>query len=226
MDSIIYDLWEEFTNVGYMIRKSDKDGNAGWESIKVLIPTLSVVWSEKSKTYFDKLVELGVNGAETPEVATLSKSEWERHHYLIQHGRIIKRNPEGNLQRLLQIAYNAGQFKAELEKDAYPIDQLKYYLVNDLNKVTSYIEKIDKIPDAALETLKQAFKQPTTPTALPTALPTPSGTVSEAIITSETPAKISSYINFTYNGGGLNSRGQNEPLYRSYLREYITKLKY
>jgi hypothetical protein len=222
MDSIIYDLWEEFTNFGYMIRKSDKDGIAGWESIKVLIPTLSVVWSEKSKTYFDKLVELGVNGAETPEVATLSKSEWERHHYLIQHGRIIIKNPEGNLGKLLQIAYNAGQFRAELEKNAYPIDQLKYYIVHDLNKVTSYIEKIDKIPNDALETLQKGFK----PTPSGTSEPKSLGSVTEAVVTSETPAKINSYINFTYSGGGLNGRKDNEPLYRSYLREYIRKLKY
>jgi len=220
MDSIIYDLWEEFTNFGYMIRKSDKDGIAGWKSIMVLIPKLNVTWIEKSKVYFEKLVELGVNGVETTDASILATPEWRRNHYLIQHGRIIIKNPEGNLQKLLQIAYNAGQFKAELEKNAYPIDQLKYYLVNDLNKVTSYIEKIDKIPDDALETLQKVFK----PTSSGT--PEPKGTVSEAAITSETPAKISSYINFTYSGGGNNGRRDKEPLHRSYLREYITKLKY
>jgi hypothetical protein len=222
MDSIIYDLWEEFTNFGYMIRKSDKDGIAGWKSIMVLIPKLNVTWIEKSKVYFEKLVELGVNGVETTDESIISTPEWRRNHYLIQHGRIIMKNPEGNLERLLQIAYNAGQFRAELEKNAYPIDQLKYYLVHDLNKVTSYIEKIDKIPNDALETLQKGFK----PTPSGTSEPKSLGSVTEAAVTSETPAKISSYINFTYSGGGLNGRRQDEPLYRSYLREYIRKLKY
>ena len=224
MDSIIYDLWEEFTNFGYLIRKSDKDGIAGWRSIMVLIPKLNVTWIEKSKSYFDKLVELGVSGVETSDAAILSTPEWGRNHYLIQHGRIVKNNPEGDMKRLLQIAYNAGQFKAELEKNAYPVEQLKYYLVNDLNKVTSYIEKIDKIPEDALENLKKVFKP--TSSGTPEPKTDSKGVVSEALVTSETPTKISSYINFTYSGGGLSNKINNEPLHKSYLREYITRMKY
>lgn len=207
MNTIIYDLWEEIINYGYEIRKNNKDGKVGWDTIKVLIPDLKITWLDKPKNFHDKLVELGVNKSETPEEAVMSKAQWERHHYLLQHGRIVKNNEDGNLQRLLQIAYNAGQFKAELEKETYPVEQLKYYIINELNKVTTYIEKIGEIPADVMQKLKDAFqaKEP----------------VSEAMVTSETPAKIASYINFSYHGGGTQ-----EPKYKHYLREYITKLKY
>lgn len=158
MNCKIYDLWDEFIEYGYNIRDKNKDGLAGWNSVKELIPDLSIEWTEKSKTYYSKLIEIGVNSKESPEEAGMTKEQWERHHYILQHGRIINKNPDGKLVRLLQIAYNAGQFKKELEKEAYPSNQMKYYIENELNKVTSYIEKIPKLPNNVVTELRDKFK--------------------------------------------------------------------
>lgn len=157
MDSIIYDLWEEFIQYGYNIRAKGKDGKIGWDTIKGLIPDMKVEWTGKSKTFYTALNALGVNISETPEEANMLKEEWERHHYLIQHGRIINKYAEGSLIRLLQIAYNIGQFRKELEKKTYPSEQLKFYIENELNKVTTYIEKIGKLPADIVVKLKEAF---------------------------------------------------------------------
>jgi hypothetical protein len=158
MDSKIYDLWEEVILFGYNIRKNTKDGKAGWDAIKVLIPDMGVSWLENSKTFYDKLVALEVNTSETSEEAGMSHEEWERNHFLIQHGRIINKNPDGSLVRLLQIAYNIGQFKRELELTKYTDDQMRFYIVNELNKVTSYIKVIDKLEDDVIAKLKDVFE--------------------------------------------------------------------
>ena len=94
MDSIIFDLWEEFIQYGYNIRAKGKDGKIGWDTIKVLIPDMIVEWTDKSKTFYTILSSFGVNISDTPEEAHMSKEEWERHHYLIQHGRIINKNAD------------------------------------------------------------------------------------------------------------------------------------
>jgi len=159
MDPIIYDLWEEFIQYGYNIRLKAKDGKLAWDSVKVLIPDLKIEWIEKSKTFYTMLGSLGVNLSESPEEAKMSKDKWERHHYLLQHGRIVHTNPneKATLVRLLQIAYNIGQFKRELEKELYTPEQLKFYINNDLNKVTTYIEKISKLPEDIIRKLKEIF---------------------------------------------------------------------
>lgn len=158
MDYKIYDLWEEIILFGYKIRKDNKNGKAGWDAIKVLIPDMSVSWLEDSKSFYDKLAALKVNTAETFEEAGMSREEWERHHFLIQHGRIINKNPEGSLVRLLQIAYNIGQFKRESENKMYSAEQMRFYIENELNKVTSYIKVIDKLDDDIVAKLKEAFE--------------------------------------------------------------------
>ncbi len=132
-------LWDRVINYGYLIRKNSKDGLESWNLLKKLIPEQHIEWTDKSKKFYKELIDLGVNSNESPEEAKMTKPKWERHHYLLQHGRIVEKNPKGNLIRLLQIAYNSGQFKAELEKQVYPKEQLQYYIINELNKVNTYI---------------------------------------------------------------------------------------
>jgi len=209
MDPIIYDLWEAYLNYGYLIRKNDQDGLAAWNKLKDSFPSFDLVWIEKSNLYLQQLIELGVSNEENPEKAGMTVLEWERNHFLIQHGRIINQNKEGSIRRLLQIAYNAGQFRAELEKNIYPCEQLKYYIVNDLSKVTSYINKISKIPDDVIEKLLEFFVPKKT----------------EETGESETPTKIKSYLNFMPQSIKFTGGGKKEPLYKTYLNEYIASLK-
>jgi hypothetical protein len=146
--NILYDLVIEY---GYFIRKNNKDGLESWNEIKKIIPPIPIIWTDKSKLFYEQLSSIGVNTSESSEEAKMSKPEWERHHYLLQHGRIIHKNPEGNLVRLLQIAYNTGQFKYELEKEIYPKEQLQYYIINELNKISTFLQSEIEFPRELIE---------------------------------------------------------------------------
>jgi hypothetical protein len=135
---IINSLWNETINYGYRTRKSKSDGLIRWNELKVLIPNIKLEWTDKSKTFYNILVSLGVNDSESSKDANMDHTEWERHHYLLQHGRIIKNNEEGSLVRLLQIAYNIGQFNAEFEKKVYPENQMKFYREEKMNELLTY----------------------------------------------------------------------------------------
>jgi len=154
MNSLIYKLWENTINYGYNTRKNKKDGLERWNYYKKLIPDCKIVWKDTTKNIYKNLQDLGVNADDNETLSGMTHEKWERHHYLIQHGRIIHNNPSGSLVRLLQIAYNIGQFRVELEKEIYPIEQLQYYILHELNKVTTYISDISCIPDDLVEKLK------------------------------------------------------------------------
>jgi hypothetical protein len=159
MDPLIYELWEITIKYGYITRKSNKDGLFSWNEYKKLIPEFSIVWKESSKSIYDELKTLDVIVDDFDIKFGISKEEWERHHYLIQHGRIINKNPDGSLVRLLQIAYNDGQFLVELEKKNYPVKQLGYYITKNLNKVTTYIDHIPKLPIGLRDELQKNIQK-------------------------------------------------------------------
>jgi hypothetical protein len=159
MDPLIYELWEITIRHGYNTRKFNKDGLISWNTYKTLIPDFPIVWKDSSKAIYGDLIGLSVIPEDFDEKFGMTKEEWERHHYLIQHGRIINKNPEGKLVRLLQIAYNNGQFLVELEKRMYPEEQLRYYALNNLNKVTTYIDHISKLPDSLRDELSKNIQK-------------------------------------------------------------------
>jgi len=152
--SFIEKLWKIMINYGYDVRINKKDGLERWNFVKPLFPPFSLNWKESSKKIYNDLVELGVNNSETSEESGLSHVEWERNHYLLQHGRIIYKNPEGSLVRLMQIAYNIGQFRAEQEKKSYSVKQLTYYRTHKLDLLNTYIDNISKLPDDIVDKLK------------------------------------------------------------------------
>ena len=159
MNSLIYELWEITIKYGYDTRKNKKDGLERWNYYKKLIPDCKIEWKDATSKIYNDLQRLGVNADDNETKSGMTHEEWERHHYLIQHGRIIYNNPSASLIRLLQIAYNVGQFKVELEKQIYPADQLQYYILNELNKVTTYINNIKCIPDDLIEKLKENIQK-------------------------------------------------------------------
>jgi hypothetical protein len=138
------ELWNQILEYGYQVRYKKRDGLRAWSMIKSQIPDLSLDWTAQSRAFYKELAELGVNTSESSGQSGLSHRAWERDHYLLQHGRIIKMNPRGSLVRFLQIAYNAGQFKAELERANYPGKQLRYYIIQSLNRPSTYIADPDR----------------------------------------------------------------------------------
>jgi len=61
---------------------------------------------------------------------------WEQNHFFIQLIRIVKNN-NFCLMRLLQIAYNIGQFKAEFSW--YDIKVQEFFIENNLESIRAYI---------------------------------------------------------------------------------------
>lgn len=202
MDHIIVNLWEELINFGYNVRKNNKDVKLAWTEVKKILPEVQFEWTKKSEKFYNELVDLGLTKADTPEAAGMVQSIWERQRFLLEHGRIILINPKGSLLRLLQIAYNVGLFKFELEKQLYLPEQMRYYIVNELNKITTYVEKIEKLPVDTVKMLQITF-----PDLLQN---------NNTENTKEnTEIKISGGMRYNFN----------QPNYKLYLNEYISKLK-
>lgn len=152
MDPRLNNLWDVVINYGYETRIKNKDGLERWNFIKKLFPDFKLEWTDSSKTIYEDLLKLGV--IEDESSSGLSHEKWEKHHFLLQHGRIIHNNPDGSLLRLMQIAYNIGQFRAEQEKKSYPVKQLAYYRTHKLEKLNTYISHISKLPDSIIDELK------------------------------------------------------------------------
>jgi len=149
MDPLLTKLWSCLIDYGYKTRINNKNGLERWNYVKQLFPEYKLTWKESSTKIYNNLLKLDVIEDETG----LSHEEWERHHYLLQHGRIINNNPDGSLVRLMQIAYNIGQFRAEQEKKSYPVKQLAYYNENKLDKISSYINNISKLPLSVIDAI-------------------------------------------------------------------------
>jgi hypothetical protein len=201
-------LWDAIIKYGHEIRSSNKDGFAGWVAIKQKLTPFDfkLEWTEASKLFAKELEARGVNNSDSFETSGLATHElWEKNHFLFQHGRIIRNSPEATLVRLLQIAYNVGQFNAENEKNKYSSELLAFYHTNKLDKLTTFIKPIESIIPEVL-------------TKIGTALDIKfSGGVYEYD------------IERTMKGGGgegSSNKRSRVPLFKQHLNDYITHLKY
>jgi hypothetical protein len=137
---LLQELWISMIKFGERTREGNMNGLERWNLVKELIPNVKILWIKSAKKIYDDLIKLGVNNSEEWEESGLSHTDWERQHYLLQHGRIIYKNPDGSVVRLLQIAYNIGQFKVEVRRKPYTEEQMKYYRDNKLDDIWSYID--------------------------------------------------------------------------------------
>jgi hypothetical protein len=99
---------------GYLTRKHGEDGLENWKRLKPAFTTNNTIshWKPHTKHFYPAMVEF-FNLIE--DKSKTDKKTWERHHFFIQLGRIPSTKP-ATLECLLQIAYNAGQMKAELDE--------------------------------------------------------------------------------------------------------------
>jgi hypothetical protein len=153
-------LWDSFVKYGYEVRHGKKKGYDAWSVVKTPLASIDndckfSIWNNKSVTYYDLLKnKLGLNGDtivdangnETNDVA--DHLIWEPHHFMLQHGRIVKNN-KPSLLRLLQIAYNAGQLRAERQSNgdkAFANEQISFYndSTNGMTYIRSYISELDQ----------------------------------------------------------------------------------
>jgi hypothetical protein len=85
----------------------------------------------------------------------------ESEHFFIQHYRIlVTSNFELSPMKLMQVAYNIGQLKAENNINKYDEKLMEYYKLNKLNDVNTFID-IDGIKLVKDTTQKGGFKSNT-----------------------------------------------------------------
>jgi hypothetical protein len=152
--------WQLVFCYGAKVRVSGADGLDAWNRLKVLLkPTAQPIrWTEKCLTFFDQFLALGIvedeDGSQTHE-------EWERDHFMLQHGRIPHRNLVADTVRLFQVAYNAGQASIEDVKERYPEFLMNFYIENDMLEPTTFVADAEllKFDDDLKDQIKQLTRQ-------------------------------------------------------------------
>lgn len=149
------DLWTDTLSEGYLVRKNGLDGLKSWQPLKQKYSKMYINKYEDGipiKEYFsfiakDKYIVGSDKVDHRDSTFKLGKNEltneMESHHFYIQHFRIpYLESNKLSVLKLLQIAYNAGQFKAELEKNnsVYGVEFVDFYKNNKLDQISTYID--------------------------------------------------------------------------------------
>jgi len=169
MDSekeILNDLFRAVCKYGYNVKKFKIDGKKAWNNIEKMITNNIYLggWNSKSYSFYNKLLELDVIEDPRPDI---SHDIWLYHHFLLQHGRLAKK--ECYLNRVLQIAYNAGQLSYCLKNSEgsliYTYERILCYVSNNMNNLESYINieniKLDTNTKIILKDFISAINQHT-----------------------------------------------------------------
>jgi hypothetical protein len=163
---ILNGLFYAVCKYGYNVKKYRTDGKKAWNNIEKKLNNNIYLggWNSKSYSFYDKLLNLGVIENPRPDV---SHDIWLYHHFLLQHGRLAKK--ECNLNRVLQIGYNAGQLAYCLKNSegglVYTYDRILCYVLNNMNNLESYINieniKLDTNTKTMLKDLISSINEQT-----------------------------------------------------------------
>ncbi len=148
------ELWTNILDIGYGVRNSNRSGLDSWQPLKTTygkyyvkgyesgIPIL-----EETKFLSDGRYVIGTDKKDHTDSkfeinGKILDNQVEKYHFLIQHFRIpILGNYKLPILKILQIAYNAGQFKASVEKGEYSTDIVNFYRANNLGSIETYLDK-------------------------------------------------------------------------------------
>lgn len=139
-------LWEFTTNYGSCVRINGLDGLKKWEEMKNVLPTHGDIGGNwicldiflVMTKYLHLPVELEDVKIDDKQI---QKATWEKYHFYVQHGR-IPRSTGVTLVRLMQIAYNKGQYRATLKKENfYSEELLAYYELRKLDDFQTYVSR-------------------------------------------------------------------------------------
>jgi hypothetical protein len=136
---------------GYKVRKNKLDGLEHWNKLKNCVKENNIDinidgnWEiTVNNTEGDELDnindiydffhdDLGMRGEEDDE----KNEDWEKYHFFLQLARIPKKN-KLDLIRLLQVAYNIGQYNCDKEEEKYDENAMMIFNENNLGKLVSY----------------------------------------------------------------------------------------
>jgi hypothetical protein len=161
------ELFSIVKEYGYIVRTKKLDGLASWNEMKALIPSITKLeWSinlvnldskpitslEDAYTYVHET--LGMKGEDDP--TEKSNQNWEKFHFFLQLVRIPKNNPECNIIRLAQVAYNLGQLSAEYKDDSVYTPAVKrFYDMNNLGAMHTYTQSSCDISAEDLQSIRE-----------------------------------------------------------------------
>jgi hypothetical protein len=145
----LFDLGIQY---GYQSKSRNLNGQESWGYLKSKLDTAKICqWSmlrlfpdgestnDISRIYNKVHDELKMHGEDGDEPKYgITHPEWERYHYVLQTIRLPKNEVDGvSIQKIIQIAFNIGQYQAEIDKYNKVIND--YVTNNNLDKVKSYV---------------------------------------------------------------------------------------
>jgi hypothetical protein len=140
-------FWYEYTfNQGRQVQEIEHtgekiDGRAIWKNIEVQVSEVDI----SGLKYNDSLEDIYKEMDKLIEKYNMEKSEFDPkyNHFFMQLKNLVKAksNFEIKLNRVLQIAYNAGQLSIFLEKNELPEDVKDFIVKNNLISINTYISK-------------------------------------------------------------------------------------
>jgi len=146
-------LWLLMSNIGYVVRKSGCNGLEMWQPFKDFYSKYEVADFPGGVPLNESIKKLAqvihyVNKDEKHDEVTITIASNVLHnsrdtdHFLIQHFRIpIMQKYTLPLVKILQIAYNVGQARAEIEKGTYSKAINNFYIENKLDDPSTYLDK-------------------------------------------------------------------------------------
>lgn len=156
------DLWNEIKTKGYSVRKNNLNGLSEWQPLKDIFMKMKLdigkipVSNEYRELMYGYIIGADIENHTDSKFAIIDNIDKilsavqlnntiESHHFFIQHFRIpFLEDYQLSVVKLLQIAYNAGQFKAESEKNddymIYPREFIQFYEMHNLGEIESFID--------------------------------------------------------------------------------------
>jgi hypothetical protein len=161
------ELFNLIKNYGYIIRKNNLNGLTNWNEMKDILSNIScncLSWNinlvnldKKNITsisdaynYVHDYLDMKGEDDQTEKC----NPNWEKFHFFLQLVRIPYNNPDCNLVRLAQIAYNLGQLDAVYFDDIYTPSVRTFYNMNNLDKMSAYTENSCDISKEDLEKIR------------------------------------------------------------------------
>jgi len=160
----IQQLFDLAIQYGYESYRNDLDGQESWNKLKDKMNSSKICEWQISRNFSDgrdinyieqiysKIHdELQMHGEEDDmNKYSITKKVWERFHFVLQTIRIPKNSP-CSLQKIIQIAFNIGQYMVANENMNYSPEVNEFITSNNLDKVESYIDiHVCKISDELL----------------------------------------------------------------------------
>jgi hypothetical protein len=146
------ELFDLAIKYGYTSKSRNLNGLESWNYIKNKLDSTKIcewaitrMFPDGERVYDNNIVyskihnELKMYGEDGDEEKyKLSHNNWERAHCVLQTARIPKKS-DCSIQKIVQIGFNIGQYKAENKEKAYNKKVNKFIELNKLNKVKSYV---------------------------------------------------------------------------------------